>query len=226
MSGIVSHTGQSYRTYAVPNFQPCVYALSIRNPGQLGTEYASYTFPLSPQSLRKEQTSLATVYDTAGTSAQNGVSRLIDQYGLTPVTYVLEGTTGWQRHLSDGYILTGLQSIQLLQKFLSRFASLNAQQVALGLSDFYTLEFYDYFSNDFWSVVPVGPQIIQMSRERPLLSFYRFRWAALRSVSAPIFGRIDALAQVFGAPVTTAILNAATTVNGLLGMYSPTGELF
>jgi hypothetical protein len=223
---IVSTTGQSFRNLPVPNFQPCVYTLSIRSPGLLGLEYASYTFPLSPEFLRKERTSLATVYDTAGTPAQYGVARLIDQYGLTPVTYQIEGTTGWTRHGSDGYILSGLQSIQVLQRFLLTYASLNAGQVALGLANLYTLEFYDYFSNEFWVVVPIGPQVIQQSRDRTLLSYYRFRWAALKSVSAPILGSIDALAQVFGTPVETAVLNAATTVNSLLGLYSPTGELF
>jgi hypothetical protein len=226
MSGAFSTTGQSFRNFPVPNFQPCVYTLSIRSPGLLGAEYASYTFPISPQMLRKEMMALGSVFDTQGTPAQNGVARLIDQYGLTPVTYTIEGTTGWQRHGSDGYILSGLQSIQVLQRFLSRYSALNAAQVAAGSPDLYTLEFYDYFSNDFWVVVPIGPQMFQQASNRTLYTSYRLRWVALKAVSAPIFGLVDALAQVFGTPATTAVLNAATTINGLLGLYSPTGELF
>lgn len=226
MSGALSTTGQSFANYPNPNFQPCVYTVSIRSPGQLGTEYASYTFPLSPQMLRKEETALAAVYDTAGSPAQNGIARLIDQYGMTPVTYQIEGTTGWQRHGRDGFVLTGLQSVQVLQKFLTKYMALNAAQVARGLSDLYTLEFYDYFANDFWIVVPVGPQLFQIAADRPLLTYYKLRWVALKSVGAPILGRVDALAQVFGTPAVTAVINAATTINGLLGLYSPTGELF
>jgi hypothetical protein len=112
--------GPLFRTISVPAIQPALYQLSIRNPGQQFTELATYTFPLTPSSLRSERSSMSSYFDTQGPASSQGVSRVVDTYGLAPPIFTIEGTTGWDRHLSDGYILTGLQSLQLLEQFLSR----------------------------------------------------------------------------------------------------------
>jgi len=143
--------GQSFRTTPVPNLQAALYQLSIRSPGFTLGELATYTFPISPGAIRYDRAGLSSFADTQGTPAQAGVARVIDIYGLAPPVIMIEGTTGWDYHATDGGILTGLQSMQLLQRFLARYAVLNETQRATGSSDYYQLEFYDYFSSQFWS---------------------------------------------------------------------------
>jgi hypothetical protein len=101
--------------------------------------------------------------------------------------YTIEGTTGWKRHSTDGYSLTGLASIQALETTLAQFASLNAEVVA-GQSgqNLYTLEFYDYFRHDYWQVVPCGPQIIRQSRSRPLFVDYLIRLCGVQNLSSSL----------------------------------------
>ena len=89
--------------------------------------------------------------------SQFGVARIIDQYGMSPLTFVIEGTTGWQKHLTDGFQYTGLQAIRRIQTILEFFAYLNAGQAQAQKTDFYTMEFYDYFTREFYEVVPIGP---------------------------------------------------------------------
>src|SRR5690348_6892281 len=88
--------GQTFRNIPIPNFQPAIYALAIRDPQPPYAVIAGYTFPLSPEALRKEYTSLSAVYDVAGTPGQKGVERDIDTYGDAPPFFVIEGTTGFQ----------------------------------------------------------------------------------------------------------------------------------
>lgn len=225
LSDYVNLGGQSFRNYPVPNQLPALYTLSIRNPGYSAREYASYTFPLTPSMIRKDYNAMSRVYDVQGSPEQNGVQRLVDSYGLAPPIFTVEGTTGWQRHISDGFLLTGQESIRVLQTLLSRYASLNQTQVKSGNPELYTLEFYDYFSKQYWVVEPVGPQGFMQNRAQPLYTHFRFRWAAVQSVSAPIIGRISAALQVFGTPLERGIANAVTNLNGLMGLYSPTGEI-
>lgn len=215
--------GPIFRTISVPANEPVLYQLSIRAPQQAFSELATFTFPISPSSIRYEPTSLSSYSETQGPSVTQGVTRVVDVYGLSPPTIVLEGTTGWDRHLSDGYVLTGLQSMQLLQRFLARYAELNQIQRQAGNPYLYALEFYDYFTQQFWQVEPIGPQVVRQSADRPILAYYRLRWAAVRTVGLPILGTADAIANTLLAPAQQAGVNAARSLGALLVAYGPTG---
>lgn len=216
---------QQFRTLPVPPSLPAVYQISIRAPGQAFAELSTYTFPLSPSSLRVERDAMSSYSETQGPPSQQGVTRVVDTYGLTPPMFVVEGTTGWDRHLSDGYILTGLQSIHLLGAFLARYAQLNQVQRTAGNPNLYVLEFYDYFGDNFWQIEPVGAQVIRQSADRPLLTYYRFQWAGVRPVGLPVLGLIDAVARTLGTSPAIAALNAASTLGAMLTAYAPTGAV-
>lgn len=212
--------GQSFSTIPVPNLIPAVYGIGIQ---QGAIPYIRYNFPITPSSVRKEFPSMTTTYEVQGTPTQNGVVRIADEYGQAPPQYIIEGTTGWQRHQSDGYLLTGLEAVQTLEAILTQYAQLNAQAVQQNTQS-YTLEFYDYFSNSFWQIVPVGPQGFYQDNSRPLLTFYRFRFMAIASLAGAAstsIGEVDALAQVFATPVASAALNAVATTAGLFNLYEP-----
>jgi len=212
-----------FRTITNPASQPALYQLSIRAPGQQFAELSTYTFPITPSSIRYTPSAMSSRHDTRGPPTSQGVTRVVDRYGLTPPDIVIEGTTGWDRHLSDGYILTGLQSIQLLQKFLQQYETLNQQQLAAGIPNLYTLEFYDYFQSQFWQVEPMGPQTVRQSSDRPLLTYYRFFWMCVAPVGLPILGEIDAIANTLLTPAAQAAINAARTLGAVLVAYGPTG---
>lgn len=177
--------GQTFRNLPVPNFQQAVYGLIIRGASPPYPVIAAYVFPLSPESIRKDYAAMTNIYDVAGSPQQGGVQRIVDQFGNSPVTFLIEGTTGWQYHGTDGYTLTGLQSILQLQQMLAYFAYLNQTLIAQGNSDLCRLEFYDYFTGDYWEVVPIGPQGIRQNRSQPLLLRYSFRLAGVTNLAAP-----------------------------------------
>lgn len=178
-----SPQGQIFATRALSNSNTVYYTLAIIDPNS-GQPVQTYIFPLSPNNIVKEFTAMTNTYDVSGPAAQNGVTRIADVFGNTPPTFMIRGTTGWQYHSTDGYSYTGLDSIQLLQSALNQFAQLNAQQVASGSSDLYTLEFYDYFTNSFWQVVPMGPQRIEQTSDRPLLFEYTLRLVSIKDLSS------------------------------------------
>jgi hypothetical protein len=198
---------------------PAVYGIAIQR-GAL--PYIMFNFPLTPTSIRKEFPSMSNVYNVAGPSSQQGVQRVADLYGIAPPDYIIEGTTGWQRHLSDGYTLTGLEAIQTLESILKQYANLNALAAQQNTQP-YDLEFFDYFSNSFWAVVPVGPQGFYQDASKPLLTNYRFRLSATRPLDGPTvaLGEADALLQVFGTPAVQAAANAVTSIAGLANLYAP-----
>ena len=213
---------QTYRNQQVPNMQQAIYRLSIHNPNKARTALATYTFPLSPSSIRSTETSMATFYDTPGTAAQYGVARLIDQYGMAPLIFDIEGTTGWQKHLTDGFKYTGLESIQTVQSMLLRFANLNADKMAAQSPNLYTMEFYDYFSSVFYEVVPIGPQQIWQDKQRPVLSYYKFHLVGIKSIAhalEPANSTSDPIAAAFGAAVATVQNNVSTFVSGVSSLY-------
>lgn len=213
---------QTYRNQQVPNMQQAIYRLSIHNPNKARTALATYTFPLSPSSIRRTETSMATFYDTPGTAAQYGVARLIDQYGMAPLIFDIEGTTGWQKHLTDGFKYTGLESIQTVQSMLLRFANLNADKMAAQSPNLYTMEFYDYFSSVFYEVVPIGPQQIWQDKQRPVLSYYKFHLVGIKSIAhalEPANSTSDPIAAAFGAAVATVQNNVSTFVSGVSSLY-------
>ena len=190
MSSLLSLAEQRFSTLPVSivGNGVALYALSIRDPGAASppTFGMTYIFPMSPQAVRKETPTLNAIYDVQGPPSVNGVTRLVDMWGQAPPVYVLHGTTGWKRHSTDAFALTGKASLVAIQALLTTFASLNQQQMLQQATQFYTLEFYDYWMNEFWQVVPVGPQGIDQSADRPIMGFYTFRLAAVQPVSAPL----------------------------------------
>ena len=217
---------QMFRTLPVGlGVLPARYQLSIRAPGQVFAELSTFTFPITPTSLRIDRSSLSTFSDTQGPASSQGVTRVIDVYGLAPPVYTIEGTTGYDRHMADGFILSGLQSMALLAQFLAQYAQLNQVQRAAGNSQFYTLEFYDYFQSQFWQIEPIGPQIYRQANDRPNLIYYRFRWAAYKPAGVPVLGEIDALANLLATPAQQAAINAASTMGAILTSYGPSGAV-
>ena len=218
--------GQIFRTQPVPATLPAFYQLSIRAPGGSLLEIATYTFAISPSQLRYEPGGMSRFADVQGTAAQGnptGVARIMDTYGLSPPMISIEGTTGWDRHQTDGYVLTGIQSIQFLQAFLQRYAALNQAQRLAGNPQLYTLEFADYFLLQFWTVEPVGPQIVRMANDQPRLTYYRFRWAATAAAGSPPLGTADAILAALGVPAAAAAATALTTLGAVASVYSASG---
>ena len=213
--------GQTFRNIAVPNFQPAIYQLAIRAPQPPYALISSYTFPISPEAVRKENAAMSNAFQVAGTPSQGGVERIIDTYGNSPPDFIIEGTTGWQYHGTDGYAMTGLQSIIALQNFLAYFAQLNQLQVQNRIPDLYILEFYDYFSNDYWQVVPIGKQGIRRTVQRPLLAQYAFRFAGVRPLSGPIFPFInDPIGVAFSIGGAQGSINLQAQLNGFISAYA------
>ena len=212
-----------FRTIDVGNRGVALYQLSIRDPGQAFADLITYTFPLTPASVRSEPNALSTFSDTQGLPLQSGVARVMDTYGLSPPMFTIEGTTGWDRHSSDGYVLTGLQSILLLRSFIDQYVQLNQNQRQAGNPNLYALEFYDYFTSQFWQVEPVGPQIVRQTNDRPQLSFYRFRLAAICPVRLSANNIADAMLHLLNVPILQAINSAAESVSTMLTTYGPAG---
>lgn len=203
--------GQTFRTIPLPNFNPATYGLAI--VGSFGGLIGGITFPLSPTALRKDHVAMSNVYDVAGTPAQGGVNRVMDSYGHSPVTFTIEGTTGWQYHSTDGYSQTGLQAIAAIEQFLFQYAQLNAAQAANSQPP-YTMEFYDSFRGDYWQVEPWGPQGIRQTNQRPLLVYYLYRFAGIMDLTNPVAAENDQVANVLSGVQTPTgpggIMDAAT----------------
>lgn len=214
---------QQFRTTAVAQYQLAMYQLSIRDPLNYWADLATYTFPLSPTLLRMERNSLSSYADIQGTPSSNGVTRVMDTYGLSPPTWTVEGTTGWDLHSTDGMALTGLESIMLVQKFLARYAQLNQVQRQAGNPNLYQLEFYDYFQQQFWQVEPVGPQGVRQSADRTKLTYYRFRWAGIQPVGVPLTGIADEVLNALGDSAAQSAVATAQTLGATLLAYGPTG---
>jgi hypothetical protein len=221
MSGALSLLTQNFSTVKVPNLRLALYTLSIRSPGFSLLSFFTYTFPISPSAINKSFAAMSSIYDTAGPASTKGVTRSIDSYGASPVSYTIEGTTGWDRHQTDGYIFTGLQSIQQIQYLLSLYAALNQQQKAANNPSLYTLEFYDYFNQEYWQVEPVGEQEIRQSERAPTLQYYRFRLAGIQQVSAPLISDIfaDQVQQLFIAGASAAARGVQSAISNILGIY-------
>jgi hypothetical protein len=179
---------QRFATLPVANLGTTLYVLSLRAPGPSASPIPSLTFvfPLTPQQVRKEPVALNMPYDVQGDPGQGGVQRLVDMWGEAPPTYIISGHTGWKLHAMDGFRYNGKQAIQKLQELLSTFAQVNQQLMLDQATEFYTLEFYDYWMEEFWQVVPVGPQGIMQSADRPILSGYALRLMAIQAIDSPI----------------------------------------
>ena len=211
---------QNFSTLPVANIRVCLYTLTIRAPDSKFSNVMSYSFPLSPQALRKDVVALTGLHDVQGAASSQGVARLADQFGLSQPIYTIEGTTGWRTHSTDAFLYNGLSSLLRVEALLQKFATLNQQQMVARNPKLYRLEFYDYFKNDFYEVVPVGPQGFRQSAQSPLLSYYSFRLAALRPVKTPLGVVADTLiAKLFG----VAALSAIGQVSSLCGSLASAG---
>jgi hypothetical protein len=222
MSGFINSVlTQGFATVKVPNTRLALYTLSLRSPGFSQLSFFTYTFPISPSSLRKAPTAMSAIYDTVGPASTQGVTRSVDSFGMAPPMYVLEGTTGWDRHQTDGYIFTGLQSIQQIQFLLNEYAQLNQQQKEANNPSLYSLEFYDYFNGEYWQVEPIGQMEIRQSDRAPTLQYYRLRFAAIKPVSAPLISDIfaDPVLQLFSAASNAAAQGLQGTMTSILSSY-------
>lgn len=222
MSGtLASVLAQGFSTIKVPNTRLALYTLSIRSPGYSLLSFFTYTFPISPAALRKSPTAMTAIYDSSGPPSMAGVTRNVDSFGQAPPVFILEGTTGWDRHQTDGMIFTGLQSIQQLQYLLNLYAQLNQQQMQANNPSLYTLEFYDYFNQDYWQVEPIGQIEISQSERAPTLQYFRLRFAAIQPVSAPIISNplADPVQQLFAAGAGAATRSLQTGINSILVTY-------
>ena len=196
-----------FSTIKTPNTRAPIYMLSIRAPAPPFPPVETFIFPLSPGSVRKSFAGLSAVYDTPGPPETGGVTRMIDTYGVTPFTYEIEGTTGWDRHQTDGYLYTGLQAIQRIQRLFQNYAMYNQVQRELGDPNLYFLEFSDFFNGEFYRVEPIGPQEVRASDRAPLLQYYRFRLVGIQPVGSPLANAevSDAIALLFALPIPSAV---------------------
>ena len=217
---------QSFSTQSVVNTQTALYTLSIRDSSPPSPAVLSYTFPLSPSSLKRKSTSMANVFDTSGPPQTQGVTRTVDMYGQAPPIFMIDGTTGWKLHSTDGMQLTGIQSIAAVQSLLEQFAAYNRQQQISGNSSPYTMEFYDYFYNDFWQVVPVGEQLVQQDEKQPLLFYYSFRLAGIQRVSSPTTVLTpDLILNTLTQSITEAATSLLSGITNVIDDYPPTAAI-
>jgi hypothetical protein len=213
---------QSFHTQPVVNTRMALYALSIRNPDAAQSNYKTYIFPISPARITRSFTAMSNIFDTAGSQQENGVHREIDSYGQAPPTFLLEGTTGWQRHQTDGGALTGIESVIAVYQFLAQFAALNTAQVANNAASLYTMELYDYFEGTFWQVAPVGEQRLFQDKTQPLLYNYAFRLPAIRNLGVPPAPTPDPVLTAFSTPPTQALASLQASVSLSLNSYAAT----
>ena len=150
----------------VPIFRIAVY--DGKNPNQLKYQY---TFPISPSNYTKEVASLSTAYNTPSANFYGGIARIIDQYGITPPVWKFKGTTGFQYHAADNFNYTGNQSLKLLFNYITQYSKDQAVNTSKN-SPLDIMEINDYFDDEHWYVVPVGPQATTRSASAPLWGFY------------------------------------------------------
>lgn len=213
----------NFHPIKAPNTRLPLYMLTIRAPAPPFMPVETFIFPLSPTSVRKSFVGLTAIYDTPGPPELNGVQRVVDTYGMTPFNYEIEGTTGWDRHEMDGYLYTGLQAVQRLQRLFQNYARFNQIQRQLGDPNLYFMEWHDFFNGEFYQVEPVGPQEVVQSERAPLLQFYRFRLAGIQPVGSPLENALvsDAIALLFALPLPTAVQRAVLIGNAVAATYGP-----
>ena len=187
-----------------------------------------YIFPISPVGLRKSYDHLNTPYNMAGSPTNMnspGVEREMDMFGQAPPVWVVEGTTGWQYHSNDGMQTTGIDSFHNLQTILAQYNYFIQNQAQVQSKVQYELEFYDYFNQEYWVVVPSGQQLFEMDAARPLVGNYRINLLGMRPIKHP--PKPVLLKSDLGQRLTSTVANAANSVLGLANTVgSLAGELF
>lgn len=210
-----------FRTLKVQNYRIALYMLSIRAPEPPFPPVDTFIFPLSPERITRQFTAMSEPYDTAGAPQYAGIQRTIDEYGATPFFYEIEGTTGFDLHMTDGFMHTGMQSIRRIYDMLMNYASLNQQQRLANNPNTYTLEFADFFTNEFYQVEPVGRQELRASERAPLLQYYRFRLAGVNPIHAPLLesGALDPIAVLMAMPGPSMVRTALALTTAVLSLY-------
>ena len=213
---------QQYRTENVSNTHPAIYALNLRyGTPPYKSVVGSVIFPISPQDLRKSRVFMSSFYDVSGNGLSGGVHRIVDQYGVAPPIFVLEGTTGWQKHSNDNFANTGLEAAKFLQQYLDYFAIFNTIKSQNNRPDLFILEYYDYFTDDFWEVAPIGEQIMRQSESQPLLFHYRLRLVGMRElkIAPPAPTKVDLISQAFSTAASTVGRTVQAFSNMVTGTY-------
>lgn len=196
-----------------------LYSLALRGPSAPYIPIAIYTFPLTPANIRREVVGMGNFYNVMGTPATFGVNRIIDLYGQSPPIYTIMGTTGVKYHSRDGYMWSGLQSVQILDGIISQYFSLNAAAAQNGNTNLYRLEFYDFYMGEFWEITPLGPQGLIQSNARPQLVNYQFRFVASSSLEQPIAAAVDPLLKTLTQGISKAFTSLSTNVSNFLSSY-------
>ena len=213
---------QSFSTRSIPNNGVALFALAIFMPSS-NQPVASYIFPISPTDVSKEFTGMSAYYDVGGSPGEFGVHRVVDSYGNSPLNFSIRGTTGFQYHSTDRFGFTGVQSISLFVEILNRYAQINATLQVQGNPTAAILEMYDYYAGDFWSVVPIGRQQVQISNQQPLIFNYNFRLVGISNLEAAITHPQDPVLQSFSTPASQTQTALRQQTGLILSDYTPTG---
>lgn len=211
----------NFLTLKAQNYLIALYRLSIRYPYPPYPEYQSFTFPISPQRIRKVPIAMSQPYDTMGSAAQAGVNRQVDRYGMSPFTYEIEGTTGWDYHMTDGFQYPGIAAINNLIDMLYTYDQLNAEQMLSNNPNSYIMEWSDFFNGEFYQVEPYGAQEIHQSERSPLLQYYRLKLVGIQPISDPIAELVadDPIANILASSAPVAIGDAIQVSQTLLSNY-------
>lgn len=212
----------NFNTINVPVVQYAIYRLSILGPYPPYPVYDSFIFPLSPQQVRKRFMSMSAVYDTQGTVAQSGVNRDLDRYGMAPFVYEIGGTTGWSRHMTDGFQYTGQEAVNRLISMFYEYDALNAQQRLANNPYSYSMEWEDYFNGEFYQVEPYGEQEISADDRAPLLQYFRLRLVGIQPTAAPamdVAATEDQIAVMLAASPQQGIANIVVLDAAIVSAY-------
>jgi len=198
-----------------------LFSLAIRQATMPYLPLFIYTFPLTPSALRKDTVGMANYYDVAGTAANFGVQRIVDIYGQTLPVFSISGTTGVKYHSTDNFLTTGLESINILQGAISQYFAMVAAAGAVTntATKLPRLEFYNYYSGEFYQVVPIGPQGISQDANRPQLLNYQFKWVAVYNLAAPIAAAIDSIVGAISGPISAGISSLGTSIGNTVSSY-------
>lgn len=163
---------------------------------------------------------VAVPYDTSGQPVQSGVNRDVDRYGTSPFTYEIEGTTGWDLHMTDGFSAPGLISIQNLQQMFLAYDENNAIQRLNNNPFTYTMEWADFFTGEYYQVEPAGPIEIHASDRAPLLQYFRFRLIGIQPIAAPLIAPdLEALDILLSNTPANAVTGTLVVTAAVLSLY-------
>ncbi len=210
---------QRYRNVPVINRISNLFSLRLLQKNKISNTQVpvtQYFFPISPTGLTKTVPVLNEPYAIRGSHTTGGVQYDVDIYGQSPPIFSINGTTGWQYHSTDGNKYTGLASFHQLQKFFQEYHFLVLQASSQIR---YTIEFYDYFNNEFWEVIPIDKLIFQFTEAEPLFGKYGITLLATKEVKTPISKIVlknpvsQALGQIVTGAVNTLVGTASSVVN-------------